>query len=157
MLTLLLALQAAGAQPVTLWQNVTADMSLAALQAARPTARPIPAEEQGKWPKSCAIADGKITLEGVALDVCYETQDGKVAAVILRSPLVDHRGAADRLKPALVRNYGVPILDICGGFDRVFGHQACNTVWKAGAITIKSDRIKVANRHMISVEFRAAQ
>lgn len=157
MLTLILALQTASAQPPTLWQNVSAGMTLAELQAARPTARPIPAVEKGKWPKSCEIADGKITIEGVALDVCYEAQAGKVAAVLLRTPLVDHRGAADRLKPALLSQYGTPILDVCGGFDRVFGHQSCSTVWKAGAITIKSDRIKVANRHMISLEYRTAQ
>jgi hypothetical protein len=155
MLTLLLALQAATAQPATLWQNVRAGMTLAELQAVRPSARPIPPAEKRNWLKGCDVADGKLEVEGVMFDVCYETQDGKVTAVLLHAPLVDHRGAADRFKPALATKYGQPMLDSCGGFDRAYGIQTCNTVWRAGAVTIKNDRLKVAGRHMIRLEYRA--
>ena len=155
MLTLLIALQAATGEGPTLWQNVKAGMTLADLKVARPAARPIAEAEKGKWPKGCEIADDRIAVEGVTLEVCYETQAGRVTAVLLHSLLVDHGGAADRLKPALAGKYGAPIMDVCGGFDRVFGHQSCNTVWKTGAVTIKADRIKVAGRHIVRMEYRA--
>lgn len=155
MLTLLLAIQAASAQPPTLWQDVRAGMTLAELQTVRPAARPIPAAEKQNWSNGCEIADGKDIIGGVALDVCYEMQGGTISAVILHAPLKDHAGAAERFKPALVKMYGTPLMDSCGGFDRMTAHQTCNTVWKRGAVTMKNDRIKVANRNMITLEVRA--
>jgi hypothetical protein len=155
MLTLLLAVEVITGQPAILWQNVRAGMTFVELKMVRPAARLIPAAEKHNWLQGCEIADDKVTIEGVVLDVCYDTQDGKVSAVLLHSPFKDHGGAADRLKPALAKTYGTPVLDICGGFDRVMGYQTCNTVWKTGAISIKNDRIKLAKRNMITLEVRA--
>ena len=155
MLIFILLAQAAAVQAPTLWQDVRTGMSLAELQAVRPAARPITAEEKRNWLNGCDIADDQVAIDGVVLDVCYAMQGGRVSAVFLHSPLKNHGGAADRFKPALASKYGAPLMDVCGGFDRVMGQQRCNTVWKSGAVTVKADRIKLADRNGITMEIRA--
>jgi hypothetical protein len=154
MLTLLLAVYASTVQPATLWENVEAGMTFVELKKVRPAARPISAAEKRDWLPACEIADDKVTIQGVVLDLCYATQDGKVSAVLLHSPLKDHGGAANRFKPALASKYGPPLMDFCGGFDRMAYHQTCTTVWHAGKVTISNQRMTLAKRNMITLEFR---